>query len=504
MNKLLAVTAVLFLFLIQNISAQGWQWVDTGYPYYIYDISFPPGQNDIGFAVGSNLAFGGDGIILKTIDGGSSWTKISVDTIPGLKAVCFTSIDAGYAGGFNNFLMKTTDGGSNWESKVIDTKLWYFNNIEFWDSNNGIAVSAPSALYVTADAGNTWSPAFGIKHTIEDVCYADANTVFIVGGNETISKSDNGGLYFLDIYTGTILSSFFGIEFYNINYGIVSGENGKVLVTTDGGINWITGSAGSGMLKGIDIFNQQNAFVVGAPEQVYKTTDGGISWTSDFIGGSSIEFYKIKFTENHTGLICGSEGKFLRNTDYVVPVELTAFYAIVEGNDVHLNWTTETEINNSGFEIHRLTHGSGWQNLYFISGYGTSSETNSYSSTDRDLKSGYYFYRLKQIDFDASYEYSEIINILVSNPEAFILDQNYPNPFNSSTLIKFSLPEDVNNVRLSIYNIEGQKVAELVNAQLVAGRYSYQWDAGNIASGTYFYELKTDKFISKKKMILLK
>jgi hypothetical protein len=88
-------------------------------------------------------------------------------------------------------------------------------------------------------------------------------------------------------------------------------------------------------------------------------------------------------------------------------------------------------------------------------------------------------------------------------PTSFNLDQNYPNPFNPATTIKFSLPEAI-YVTLSIYNALGQKVTELVNTNLEAGRYSYQWDASNLASGMYIYELRTNKFVSIKKMILIK
>jgi len=88
-------------------------------------------------------------------------------------------------------------------------------------------------------------------------------------------------------------------------------------------------------------------------------------------------------------------------------------------------------------------------------------------------------------------------------PTVFNLEQNYPNPFNPSTTIKFSLPE-ASGVSLTIYNTLGQKVEELVNTNLEAGWYNYQWNAGSIASGIYIYELKTDKFISTKKMILMK
>jgi hypothetical protein len=89
-------------------------------------------------------------------------------------------------------------------------------------------------------------------------------------------------------------------------------------------------------------------------------------------------------------------------------------------------------------------------------------------------------------------------------PTVYALEQNYPNPFNPSTVIEFSLPEDVSNVKLSIYNALGEKVTDIVNTSLRAGKYSYQWNAKNIATGMYIYELRTDKFVSVKKMLLLK
>ena len=89
-------------------------------------------------------------------------------------------------------------------------------------------------------------------------------------------------------------------------------------------------------------------------------------------------------------------------------------------------------------------------------------------------------------------------------PEVYSLDQNYPNPFNPSTKIEFSIPEDVNNVTLTIYNALGQRVAELVNSKLEAGKYSYVWNASDVATGLYIYELRTDKFVSVKKMMFLK
>ena len=89
-------------------------------------------------------------------------------------------------------------------------------------------------------------------------------------------------------------------------------------------------------------------------------------------------------------------------------------------------------------------------------------------------------------------------------PAEFSLSQNYPNPFNPSTVIEFSLPEDVDEVLLTIYDVLGQRVTQLVNGNLKAGKYKYQWDASRFASGMYIYELRANKFVSVKKMVLLK
>ena len=90
-----------------------------------------------------------------------------------------------------------------------------------------------------------------------------------------------------------------------------------------------------------------------------------------------------------------------------------------------------------------------------------------------------------------------------SIPKDFNLEQNYPNPFNPSTMISFSVPVE-GNVVLKIFNAIGQEVATLVNDNLSAGSYSFQWDAKEHTSGVYFYKLQTSDFTQTQKMILLK
>jgi len=91
----------------------------------------------------------------------------------------------------------------------------------------------------------------------------------------------------------------------------------------------------------------------------------------------------------------------------------------------------------------------------------------------------------------------------VTIPKEFILNQNYPNPFNPSTTIKYSLPEP-GKVTFIIYDILGREVSRLVDEEKTAGTYEISWNAANLPSGVYFYTLKAGKFVSTRKMILMK
>ena len=88
-------------------------------------------------------------------------------------------------------------------------------------------------------------------------------------------------------------------------------------------------------------------------------------------------------------------------------------------------------------------------------------------------------------------------------PSKFELFQNYPNPFNPGTNINFSIPNS-SFVILKVYDVLGKEVANLVNEELSAGTYNFNFDAAKLTSGIYFYRIQTDNFVETKKMILLK
>jgi len=188
---------------------------------------------------------------------------------------------------------------------------------------------------------------------------------------------------------------------------------------------------------------------------------------------------------------------------FIVPVELTSFAAVIVDDNVQLNWTTATELNNQGFEIQRRTGDGEFEKVGFVPGHGTTTDIQVYSYVDSKVASGNYTYRLKQIDFNGTFEYSDEVAVEITAPVEFTLEQNYPNPFNPSTVIKYSIPDN-GFVSLVVYNLLGEKVASLVNGVQDAGRYEINFDASNLASGIYVYSLKAGSFSSVKKMLLMK
>ncbi|OGU78314.1 MAG: hypothetical protein A2W11_07805, partial [Ignavibacteria bacterium RBG_16_35_7] len=176
------------------------------------------------------------------------------------------------------------------------------------------------------------------------------------------------------------------------------------------------------------------------------------------------------------------------------------------------DWTTASELNNLGFEIERSLDDNIFVTVGFVEGKGTSTETNYYSFTDRISVNGRstISYRLKQVDYDGTSSYSNIIQVEVDVPVTYTLNQNYPNPFNPSTKIEYTLPVD-GFVELNVYDIMGKEIATLVNEQKPAGTYEIVFDASEFPSGVYFYTIKAvpfgrqaGSFVSTKKMMFLK
>lgn len=309
-----------------------------------------------------------------------------------------------------------------------------------------------------------------------------------------------------------------------------AGLDDMLLIKTDslGNAQWQNTFGGSGRDYGNSVIQSSDGgFVVtgytlsygagGDDLWIVKTNELGNQLWSKTLGGaqSDVGNYLIE-TSDGSFIITGhtlSRGAGLHDVwliklASVIPVELVSFNASVSGNDAELKWITATEINNKGFEIQRAMivnelKDYSWEAAGFINGNGTSTETHIYSFIDKNLESGKYAYRLKQIDFDGSFEYSDIVEIEISNPEEFVLEQNYPNPFNPTTVISWQSPVGIHQT-LRIYDVLGNEVATLVDEYRETGRFKVEFYASNLASGLYFYKLTAGNYSATRKMILMK
>ena len=191
------------------------------------------------------------------------------------------------------------------------------------------------------------------------------------------------------------------------------------------------------------------------------------------------------------------------------PVELSSFSALIIGSSIKLNWKTETEVSNYGFEVERQVLSSQssvdkYEKIGFVNGNGNSNSPKNYSFTDSNPIGGSKFqYRLKQIDNDGQFEYSKTIEVDFNSPKIFGLSQNYPNPFNPSTKISWQLPVS-SYVSLKIYDILGNELITLVNEQKEAGYYEINFNGSAFTSGFYVYRLTAGDFVSTKKMLMIK
>jgi predicted GH43/DUF377 family glycosyl hydrolase len=256
-----------------------------------------------------------------------------------------------------------------------------------------------------------------------------------------------------------------------------------------------------------------------------KSADLGITWVKDAgnpiiaqgtpgiwdygrIETGSIIYtpYELRIYYDGSGSATGNLGRIglaISSPFIPVPVELISFTATANGSEIVLNWATATEINNSGFSIERKYSNYEYSEIGFVPGFGTTTEPKSYSYTDSKVSTGKYTYRLKQIDFSGSFEYSPELEVEVSAPLVFSLGQNYPNPFNPSTLISYQLSTGSNTV-LKVYDLLGNEAATLANGYKAAGRYEIEFSAAALPSGVYFYQLRAGEYTAVKKMLLIK
>ena len=233
--------------------------------------------------------------------------------------------------------------------------------------------------------------------------------------------------------------------------------------------------------------------------------------TGSSISGDVVTFNSVSLQDGYYAL--GAQ------SDATLPVELTSFELLETRNDgITLQWITESEINNLGFNLDRKTPITDWSQIASyvthpsLQGQGSVSHQTIYTFTDNTvLDNESYDYRLSDVDYDGNVEYHSLQLMGVSSfniPEQFVLYPNYPNPFNPVTTIRYDLSKE-SFVDITIYDMLGNVVYDLVNTNQSYGYKSIQWNATNnqgepVSAGVYLYKIQAGGFVDTKKMILLK
>jgi hypothetical protein len=470
------------------------------------------------FAVSGSNLFNGTydvGVFLST-DNGTSWSAVNTgltDKSVSALAVSDTNLFVGTCSGG---IFRSTNNGTLWTQSGLD----YGDDII-----SALAVVPNGTDGTNIFAGTNWNI---FLSTDNGTNWTDLNNLFDVSAFAMVPDEAGVTKIFAGSVTGVFLSTNDGASWTAVNTGLpifshvcalAVRSNGAgstsifagtysngVFRSTNDGTNWTERNAGlwNKLITALVVSPTQHLFAGTQGGGVFVSTNNGTNWTAFNTGLTNTNVHAL--VVSGTNLFAGTDdGVWMRPLNEVVPIELALFNAATESNAVVLTWTTATEVNNYGFEIERrvIKELPGqWNQIGFVKGSGTSNSSRNYSYVDRTLPSGRYAYRLKQINNDGAFKYHGSIEVEVRTPESFSLSQNYPNPFNPVTTIRYALPART-CVKLQIFNMLGQTVAELVGTEQNAGYQSVVWNA-NVASGIYFYRLTAGSYTMTKKLVLLR
>ncbi|QQS35882.1 MAG: M28 family peptidase [Ignavibacteriales bacterium] len=275
-------------------------------------------------------------------------------------------------------------------------------------------------------------------------------------------------------------------------------DYGQVLISTNSGSTW-TPQQGLYTNPGTGSFQPGGQPLYDAVQSTWVTESIDLSTYN----GQTI-LLRFLFRSDGSQVF---DGWFIDNIKIIsyssVPVELTSFAAAVINDEVHLNWSTASELNNAGFEVQRSTDENSWYTISYVEGNGTVTSSSHYSVVDKDPVTGISFYRLVQKDFDGTSKIYNSIEVNFAAPSVFALEQNYPNPFNPVTKIQYSIPVK-NFVELKVFDLLGGEIVTLVSEEKEQGKHTVDFDGSSFSSGVYYYTIKSGEFYSTKKMILIK
>lgn len=450
--------------------------------------------------------------------------------------VSFNLSDSNYILGETQYngVFRTTNGGVTWNSAQSglsggENAAWV-GPIEVHPTTSGTFYTARQRVYRSTNNGGSWTAISGNingSSSVRELTISKSNPsiMFATSGSQ-VFKSTDAGATWSNVTSGLPNRTITTVEVHPTNSSLVfltfSGfGTDKVYKSTNGGSSWssIDGPLPDSPVNDIYIATDNpgmpNTYFVATDIGVFITEDDGANWTEVTNGLPNTVIIHLDYSPSNKMLRAGTHGRGVYEAyiDFIIPVELTSFAASVSEQKVLLNWSTATETNNSGFAVERKLKNQEWESVGNIPGAGTTTEIRNYSFEDDfsfNSYDGTLLYRLKQMDYDGTFEYSDVVAVDVNfKPTEYKISQNYPNPFNPTTTITYSVVEE-SNVRIFIFNSLGERVDVLVNSKVAAGNHQVSWNAEEFPSGVYLYSFEVEDgngaTIKKdtKKLILMK
>ncbi|MCU0372940.1 MAG: YCF48-related protein, partial [Ignavibacteria bacterium] len=364
------------------------------------------------------------GILLKTMDGGTTWTTLYNSNI-GLWDVIFINDNTGFICGNLKYFAKTTNGGLNWIQKYLGSSTSEFFQMAFPDSTTGYIVGSHNEIFKTTNAGENWiQQNVNFSSWLRDIYFFNINTGVAVGSNGVIVKTTNGGLDWIQKNVPGVNSYLYSVQFAGTGTGWIAGWDSTLLKSTDYGDSWskITGLPGNYQLTNVNFINQNTGWLFGYNGIILKTTNGGVG---------------------------------LYAPQLIYPANNAAIYTTMPG----LTWTSVPGAVNYFVQISTAGTFATLTDSAYVN-------TNQYVVLAGKLIGGNtYYWRVKAIAGTVESPWSVIWNFYVQPdaitplrseiPEEYTLEQNYPNPFNPSTKIRFGIKEK-GTLYISVYDASGK------------------------------------------------
>jgi len=394
------MAVVLFLVGVSAYGVTQWSQVTSVTTNGLEEVVFPSAS--VGYIAGHYT-------ILKTTNGGTSWTEQSCPVHEELISLDFVSETEGWIVGYNGTLLHTTNGGSTWTEEDPNTSA-HLQGIFFLNQSTGWLFGNSSVIRKTTNGGSSWSSQSSPVSTYWiDGQFVDANNGYACGGNGKVMKTNNGGSTWVDVSPGSVApSTLLSCWVVDANTAWVCGIDGKILKTTNGGSSWTVKKefiAAWPEMHYIGFVSASHGFVGSNSSKIWETTDGGETWEADTVWKWVLS---ISFPTANSGFAVGGQGGMYKaNWSGVAPPDPPTNLVATALSETSIGVTWEDHSSDEdGFKLDRRVSGDVSADAWVRVVTTTANDT---SETDTGLTAGTkYYFKVKAYNAGGNSSYSNV------------------------------------------------------------------------------------------------